>query len=52
MGDRDPAAAAETRRRVFGEAAEDGTRIAPAHFPRPFGTVGRDDGGLSWSPVA
>jgi glyoxylase-like metal-dependent hydrolase (beta-lactamase superfamily II) len=49
--DVDRPAAAETRRRVFNEAADTGYLVAGAHLPFPgVGQVTRQDGAFSWIP--
>jgi glyoxylase-like metal-dependent hydrolase (beta-lactamase superfamily II) len=50
IGDMDVAAAADSRRRIFGDG--DGRTVyAPAHFQEPFGHVTSERGRYVWSPA-
>jgi glyoxylase-like metal-dependent hydrolase (beta-lactamase superfamily II) len=46
--DVEPEAARATRRRLLDQVEAEGMWLAPAHFPEPFGTVSRVDGGRRW----
>jgi hypothetical protein len=48
--DGDAAAAAETRIRVLGEAAEEGLPVILAHL-HGVGRIGRDGAGFTWSAL-
>jgi glyoxylase-like metal-dependent hydrolase (beta-lactamase superfamily II) len=50
MFDDDPAQAASTRAALLAEVADSGTRVAPGHFPAPFGTIARAGDGFEWRP--
>ena len=44
-----PEVAAGTRRRLLDRVEGEGMWLAPAHFPEPFGTVTRVEGGRRWT---
>jgi glyoxylase-like metal-dependent hydrolase (beta-lactamase superfamily II) len=46
--DVEPDLARATRRRLLDQIEAEGMWLAPAHFPEPFGTVSRVDGGRRW----
>ena len=53
FGDADPQIAAQTRRNVFGRAADEGLMVLAYHFPFPgVGYVVRDEEGFRFLPVA
>jgi glyoxylase-like metal-dependent hydrolase (beta-lactamase superfamily II) len=44
-----PEAARRSRRRLLDQVEAEAMWLAPAHFPEPFGTVTRSEGGRHWS---
>jgi glyoxylase-like metal-dependent hydrolase (beta-lactamase superfamily II) len=49
-GDSQPEQARETRQSLLDRVEADRLWLAPTHFPEPFGTVVRDEGGRYWNP--
>jgi glyoxylase-like metal-dependent hydrolase (beta-lactamase superfamily II) len=48
--DEDPVQAINSRLALLNELADTGERVAPGHFPDPFGAIGRAGDGFEWRP--